>query len=77
MSNAGFFLKNDFNADIRYATWMRNVYTTQNVQSNLKCVQDKVASGTASDCIFAEELIPYVQTPMFIRNSKQDKFQIE
>jgi len=43
----------------------------QNVQSNTLCVQDKIANGKPeSDCMFAEELIKYIDTPFLFVNSK-------
>jgi len=55
---------------------MKKVYKMHNVQSNTKCVQAKKADGAQADCMFAPILLEYIETPLFIMNSKYDSWQL-
>lgn len=46
---------------------MINVFKFQNVQSNDKCI--KQFNDKPEECIFAENLLPNLESPVFILNA--------
>ena len=71
---SGFFLDHATHTGAPlYGPQMRNVFHMQNVTSNAECVR---TSHDASDCMFAANVLPHVETNIFVANSFYDAWQL-
>ncbi len=59
-----------------YSAQMRNVFRFQNASVDADCIAAHSSTNTASDCMFAEHVWPFITTPILATNSMYDSWSL-